>query len=109
MPVRPTVSPLEAAIIPQVRSYLNSRSAELASKKSSTPEEGIDMLTDAIAIAVNAALSSPALQATFAAIIDTNAAVVTPIGQIAYSTAMTPATAPSVPNPLKVPQGLGVI
>ena len=105
MPVRSTVSALEAAIIPPVRSYLKSRSDELSSKDSSTPEEGIDMLTDAIAIAVREAFANPALQGTFAAILDTNAAAVIPIGQTAYSAVMIPATAPTVPNPLSIPLG----
>jgi len=107
MPVRTSVSPLEAAIIPQVRSYLKSRSDELASVKADDPEkavnDGIDMITDAISIAVNAALSSPAMQGTFAAILDTNATAVIPIGQTAYSAVMAPATIPSAPNPLSVP------
>ncbi len=100
MPVRTNISPLEASIVNQVKSYLQSRSVEMQSKKSSTPEDGVNMLTDAIILGINEAFKSPAMQGVFTAIVDTNAAAIIPIGTTAYSAVMIPATAPTVPSPL---------
>ena len=100
MPVRNLVSALEASIIPQIKSYIRSRTIENQSKKNLTPDDGIEVMTDAIALGINEAFKSPAMNALFSAIIDTNATAVIPIGTIAYNSTMSPATVASVPNPL---------
>jgi len=99
MPIRPTVSAIEASIMPPIKSFLESRSAELARKSESTPEEGTDMLAEAIALGIAKALSDPSLAAAFAVIIDTNAAVVTPVGTLANNLLKASASAPVAPNP----------
>lgn len=101
MPVRTVISPLEASIVNQVKSYLKTRSDELAEKGSSDADEGTDMLTDAIILGINEAFKSPQVKALFAAIIDTPApSGAIPIGATAYNSIMTPATSPTMPNPL---------
>lgn len=100
MPVRTTVSPLEASIIPQIKSYIQQRSVENQNKKNLTPEDGVELITDAIALGINEAFKSPEVQGLFTAIVDTNATAVITIGQIAYNSVMAPATIPSKKNPL---------
>lgn len=100
MPLRTTVSALEASIIPQIRSYIQSRVDENKNKKNLDPDDSVKMLSDAIALGINEAFKSPAMSGMLSAIVDTNASVVIPIGTTAYSTIMTPATLPTVPNPL---------
>jgi len=100
MPARPTVSPLEAIIIPVIKARLESGTGEEILKTESTPEDGSKILIDAISAGINEAFKSPIMQGMMAAILDTNSAAVIPIGKTAYSTIMTPATTPTVPNPL---------
>lgn len=100
MPLRTVVSPLEALIIPAIKNYLLSSVSEEASKKSSTPEDGVKTLTDAIALGINEAFKSTYLSGMMGLVVDTNAAAVIPIGQTAHTAIMIPATEPTVLSPL---------
>jgi len=104
MPVRVTVSPLEASIITQVKQYLLSRSAEMRTKKAEDPdaavEDGVDMMADAICLGINEAFKGPAFAAMMAPINDTNVAAVIPIGTTLIPPIVLAQTAPSVPNPI---------
>ena len=99
MSIRPTVSAIEASIMPPIKQFLEERSADLSKKKSSSPEEGTDMLAEAIAIGVAKALSDTTIKTAFGLIVDTNAAAVVPVGALAHEQISIAATAPSVPNP----------
>jgi len=99
MPIRPTVSAIEASVMTPVKEFLESRTAELYIKGSSTPEEGTDMLAEAIALGIVKALSDPTLRAAFALIVDTNATAVLPVGTLAFTQISVATTAAVVPNP----------
>jgi len=96
--IRPTVSSLEALIMPKVKTFLEGRTAQLRKQKESTPEEGTDMLAEAIALGIAEAFKHPGFDAEAGAIIDTNAAAVTPIGTLGRSALTTAVNAPA-PNP----------
>lgn len=99
MPIRPTVSVIEASIMPPIKQFLESRTRELSLKKSSDPAEGTDMLAEAIALGIAKALAHPSLELTFSTIVDTNATAIIPTGKIAYASLKLSATIPTAPNP----------
>jgi len=96
--IRPTVTSLEALIMPKVKSFLEERAAQLGKKKESTPEEGTDMIAEAIALGIAEAFKHPGFDAEAAVIVDTNAAVVTPVGNLGRVALQTAINVPT-PNP----------
>jgi len=83
----------------KVKSFLEERTAQLKTKKESTPEEGTDMIAEAIAMGIAEAFNHPGLDAEAALIIDTNAAVITPVGNLGRAAFKTSALVPVAPNP----------
>lgn len=99
MAIRPTVTSMEALIMPKIKSFLEGRTAQLAAKKESTPEEGTDMLAEAISLGIAEAFNHPAFDTASALVIDTNLAVVVPVGTLARTSFKAAALVPVAPNP----------
>jgi hypothetical protein len=102
MAIRPTVTSMEALIMPKIKTFLEGRSAQLAKKKKSTPEEGTDMLAEAIAMGIAEAFNHPAFDSAAALIVDigpTPPPAPVPIGTLSRAAFKTAALVPAVPNP----------
>ena len=95
MPFAPTVSSVELNVMNVVKRFLDQMTREESTRKSSTPEYGNRILSEAI----TTALIDPVVQAAFTIIIDTNASVVTPIGSTAFATLSAAVRTKGIPNP----------
>jgi len=99
MPFAPTVSSVELNVMNVVKRFLDQMTREESTRKSSTPEYGNRILSEAITRGISTALIDPVVQAAFTIIIDTNASVVTPIGSTAFATLSAAVRTKGIPNP----------
>ena len=99
MPFSPTVSSIELSVMNTVKPFLDQMASEGATKKSSTPEYGNKILAEAIARGISTALVDPVIQTALSIIVDTNAAVVTPISSTSFSVLSAAIRTKSIPNP----------